>query len=287
MKPSKILEDWKNRPCVLATMHGKELVLAPVLTAGLGISTSVPENFDTDRFGAFTREVARMGNQLEAARNKAYAAMEHTGMDLAVASEGSFGSHPSMPFVSSNLEIVLLLDKKHGIEVVGHYRASGVRVHAQAVATPEEAVRVAQSWGFPEQGVIVRRSAKSTRHLYKDIRTVDELRQVCAGLLTGWFGKSIFMETDMRAHRCPARMDSIKAATDELVKNCLCLCPQCQIPGFVVTEVIPGLPCSDCGLPTERATKLVYTCQSCHYSERKAIDGPATADPGQCEYCNP
>jgi len=287
MNPPDIIGDWKKRRGVLATMHHKEKVVSPILHQELGIDIVVPTNFNTDIFGTFTRDTARSGDQLEAARHKALAAMEHTGLDLAVANEGSFGSHPSIPFLSSNLEIVLLVDKKNGLEIVGHYRSSGIQVRGQEVYTAEEAVLVAQAWGFPEQGVIVRRSEESMKDIYKEIRTIDELKSISKILLAKWFTKSIFLETDMRAHRCPSRMNSIKEATIDLVKSCRSFCPKCNVPGFVVTEAVPGLPCSGCGLPTDQTKQTRYSCNKCHYQEIRKTEGTLAADPGHCERCNP
>ena len=62
---------------VIATMHGKERVIAPLLAEALGLDCLVPSAFDTDRFGTFTREIARTGSQLDAARAKIAAAFEH------------------------------------------------------------------------------------------------------------------------------------------------------------------------------------------------------------------
>jgi len=287
MHQSEILEDWKSRTCVLATMHNKEIVISPIISKELGIEITVPTNFNTDRFGTFTRDIARAGNQLEAGRKKALAAIKHTGLDLALASEGSFGTHPSIPFLQSNLEIVLLIDKKNGLEIVGHHRTSGIQMHGQEVYTPDEAVSVAQTWGFPEQGVIVRVSEKSKRNIHKEFTNVEELKRTCERLLSGLFIKSIFLETDMRAHRCSTRMESIKEATHDLIKNCQRLCPQCKTPGFVVINVVKGLPCSNCGLPTELALEFLYSCQKCFHTESKRVGGSTTADPGQCERCNP
>jgi len=287
MKQPDILEDWKNRACVLATMHGKEKVISPIFSKKLFIQPEVPVDFNTDRFGTFTRDTARAGNQLEAARSKALAAMEHTGLGLAIASEGSFGSHPSIPFLPSSLEIVLLLDKKNDLEIVGHYRTSSIKVSDQKVFTVEETLSVAQAWCFPKQGVIVRLSKKSNLHIYKEVTTLKELEIISKKLFAKWFTKSIFLETDMRAHRCPGRLKSIEEATQDLVKNCLSLCPQCNTPGFVVTEIINGLPCMECGLPTELAMELVYSCHKCLYNKNELVESGTTADPGQCSRCNP
>ena len=287
MEKPDILSEWKLRQCILATMHNKESVIAPQLEAGLSIKVTVPRNFDTDRFGTFTREIKRIENQLDTARMKARAGMKLTGSDLGIASEGSFGSHPKMPFISSNLEIVVIIDKRNDLEIIGHYRSSSVRVQGQTVHTPEEAVSVARSWGFPKQGVIVRLSEKSNRYIYKDIKTFAKLEEVSKHLLSKWFVSSIFLETDMRAHHCPLRMESIKMATLDLIKNCKSLCPKCDTPGFVITDTVKGLPCNHCNLPTDLVKEIIRSCQKCNFQENKTATDRTYAEPGECQRCNP
>ncbi|MEG4641299.1 hypothetical protein QUB23_32890, partial [Microcoleus sp. Aus8_D4] len=97
-----------NRTAVLATMHHKERVMAPILKRELGVKILIPADFDTDAFGTFTREVKRLGTQIEAARQKAAKALEMAGETLAFASEGTFGPHPMMPYLPANREIVIL-----------------------------------------------------------------------------------------------------------------------------------------------------------------------------------
>ncbi len=75
-------EFFAGRTLVLGTKHKKEKVIAPILERELGVRVIVPDNFDTDQFGTFTREIARAGNQLEAARRKATAAMDLLGADF-------------------------------------------------------------------------------------------------------------------------------------------------------------------------------------------------------------
>ena len=287
MSHSDILSEWKKRTGVLATMHNKERVISPLLGKELGVAVTVPPNFNTDRFGTFTRDIKRAGNQLEAARKKAQAAMKLTGVDLGFSSEGSFGSHPSVPFVQSNLEIVVLFDAKNDLEIVGHYRTSNIRVRGQEVHTPEEAVKLACSWGFPEQGVILRQSEKSNRHIYKELVTVEDLRSMTEMLLSKWYIKTVFIETDMRAHRCPTRMDSIRQATIDLIKNCQSLCPKCSTPGFVITDVVKGLPCTGCGLATDLVKETVHSCKKCSYVENKPLENKTMAETRECQWCNP
>jgi len=278
---------FAGRQAVLATMHKKESVIAPLLARTLGITLTVPERFDTDRFGTFTREIPRLSDQRTTAIAKATAALNATGADLALASEGSFSAHPTLPFLPSNLELIVLLDRRHNLEIVGHYRTSSVQARGQSVTTPEEATAVAEAWGFPDQGIIVRRTEHDTRTLYKDMSTSSELAAISRKLLRGLFTRSIHLETDMRAHRCPARRESITQATLHLIEQCQHHCPRCDTPGFVVTDVVRGLPCHQCQLPTDRPRELVRTCQHCAYHTVTPPEGPAAADPSACAHCNP
>lgn len=287
MSETDILSDWRNRIGVLATMHNKESVISPLLRQELGIAVTVPPNFDTDRFGTFTGDIKRMGNQLEAARKKAKAAMELTGTDLGFSSEGSFGSHPAIPFIQSNLEIVVLLDSKNNLEIVGHHRSGSVCARAQTVHTPEQAVEVARQWGFSEQGVILRLSGTNSRHLYKELRTEEDLRAATEKLLLESGAETVLLETDMRAHRCPGRMEAIRLATIDLIKNCRSTCPKCSTPGFVITDTIKGLQCSSCGSATDLVKETVHTCKQCSYQEVRSVGNGRLADPGECQRCNP
>jgi hypothetical protein len=268
-------------------MHNKERVITPLLHTELGVQVFVPKNFDTDQFGTFTQEVGRAGDQLEAAKKKALSAMQLTGTSLGVASEGSFGSHPVIPFIQSNLEIVVLIDTVHELELVGHYRTSDTRVKGQCATSPDEVLAIAHTWGFPEQGVIIRQSATGNRHIYKELTTDDDLKRISERLLSKFFVQSVFIETDMRAHRCPKRMESIKMATLDLVKNCQSLCPTCTTPGFVITDVIRGLRCSQCHRPTEMVRETIHTCQKCNYNESRPIADKTFAEPAECQRCNP
>lgn len=118
------METFAGRALCIATMHGKERVIAPVLEARLGVRCVLPPaGFDSDRFGTFSGDVPRRGTAREIARSKAEAGMDATGLDLAVASEGSFGPHPEAFLVQVGAELVLLVDRRHGIEIAGEHVA--------------------------------------------------------------------------------------------------------------------------------------------------------------------
>ena len=92
---------FRNRRLIIGTRHHKDQVLAPLLEANLGVHTEVPTEFDTDAWGTFSGEVERKLAPLDAAREKCLKALQETGCDLGVASEGTPWelSHFSVPRV--------------------------------------------------------------------------------------------------------------------------------------------------------------------------------------------
>lgn len=210
---------FQGRKIVLATMHGKEKVIAPILEKEFGLKVILPEGFDSDQFGTFTGDKARTGNQLEAARLKLQAAMKLTGADMGIASEGSFGAHPVIPFIQSNLELILLVDSKNNQEIIGHHRSSDTNMSGQYVSSVQEALEFAKRIGFPEHAVVIKKSEKDKKSIYKGIQSEDELTKQVDSLLRGFFTKRVYIETDMRAHMNPTRMGKIAQATNDLVLN--------------------------------------------------------------------
>lgn len=275
---------------VIATMHGKERVIAPILVHSLGLSLEVPTNFDTDRFGTFTGEIERTGSQLDAARAKIQAAFDHIpDARVAVASEGSFGPDPVIPFLGLGRELVLLVDRESGLELTGHDATLETNYAHTIVHDLAAALAFAERVHFPDHAVIVMgcRGDQPAPDiaLHKGIVRTDQLERTVQDVLA--LAGVAFVETDMRAHLNPTRMRAIGRATADLVRRFQSRCPVCARPGFDVTERVPGLPCEWCGAPTRLVKTEVLSCADCgHHTERPAMD-PATADPGQCAFCNP
>lgn len=87
---------FEGRKVLIATKHKKELVIAPILEKELSISSYVSEQFDTDILGTFSGEIERKDDALTTLRNKCIHAANASNSDLVIASEGSFGAHPSI-----------------------------------------------------------------------------------------------------------------------------------------------------------------------------------------------
>lgn len=279
---------FQGRTLVVATMHGKERVIAPLLEEQLGVRCVVPPDFDSDRYGTFTREVARAGDQLEAARSKAHAAMDLVGADLAVASEGSFGPDPLIPFVRSDLELVLLCDARLGHEVRGVHRSAETNLAGAWVTSCAQALEFAERAGFPSHGVIPRLDDTSASGIHKSVRERGALSDAVRALLEQAPAGRVYLETDMRAHRNPTRMRVIERATEALLENIAATCPTCAAPGFVVTELEAGLPCAWCDSPTDLPLAELRRCAACGDSAREPVTRyGVAADPGNCAWCNP
>lgn len=94
---------YRGQLAVLTTMHGKEAVIAPVLRERLSLTVVTASAVDTDALGTFSGKVPRTGTMLEVAIAKARLGMAQSGLAIGMASEGSYGPHPHVPFMAGAL----------------------------------------------------------------------------------------------------------------------------------------------------------------------------------------
>jgi len=280
---------YRGERAALATMHGKETVIAPLAERFLGLRLEVVAGLDTDAFGTFSRDIARSGSQLDTARAKIAKAFDMVpDLQIGLASEGSFGPHPYLPFCPLAREIVVLIDRAAGLELIGHHATPDTNFSHAVVADVTTALTFAERAGFPGHGVIVMGCRDGQpRHdlgLIKDIDTRDDLTVALRAIIAKC--GSAFVETDMRAQRNPQRMRAIKRATIDLVRRVRSRCPNCGQPGYAVTERLSGLRCSACSAPTLLTSAEVMACAGCGWRVERPVLA-TRADPGQCGECNP
>ena len=276
---------FSRRKIAIATMHSKEQVIAPLLKKYLNVHCSTPE-INTDIFGTFSGETERLYSPIESARKKCEFALKTTGFDLAIASEGSFGKHPYIPFAAADNEIVLLLDKKNNLEIFGQILTTETNFRSSYIYSLEEAMIFAEKTRFPEHSLIIRTEPEEVKYLVKGINEMFQFK----GLIQQMLKKngSVWVETDMRAMHNPTRMNVIKQATLNLIDKLKSTCPSCFTPGFWMSKALPGLPCSHCNMPTKSTSVHVYNCLKCDYSEKKKHPHSKKAeDPAYCDFCNP
>ena len=270
----------------LLTQHGKEGVIASVLDTALGCRVERVTGYDTDLLGTFTRDIPRAGMQLEAARKKARIGMQLSGLSLGLASEGSFGADPFAGMFPWNVEFLIFIDDERGLEVVGVAQGAA-SLSQQLTHNWAAAEAFAKQAGFPAHHLVVRPEGEDDPRMRKGIATWEELQAAFAWALAASASGRVSVETDVRAHANPTRMDNIRLAAEDLAKKLNSLCPSCGTPGFWIVERVDGLPCEACGAPTRETRAEVYGCLKCAHRETRERADRQYADPGRCGYCNP
>ena len=277
---------FQERKLIIATKHEKESVIAPILKKELGVICFVDETFDTDTLGTFTGEVERELDPISTAREKCLRAMKLNKCDLGVASEGSFGPHPSMFFVNADDEFLIFIDSKNNIEVIVRELSTSTNFNGKQIQTQQELLEFAKQTDFPKHGLILRKSKDENTDIHKGLIDLEKLKSTFEHLLSKY--NSVYVETDMRAMYNPTRMSVIKKATQKLVEKIKSTCPQCQMPGFGITDAKRGLECNLCGSPTNSTLSYIYVCQHCKFTKEEMYPNKKTTeDPTYCDYCNP
>ena len=279
-------EPYTGRRVALLTQHGKERVIAAALEPVLGCRVELARGYDTDLLGTFTRDIPRAGTQLEAARHKARLGMELAGLPLGLASEGSFGPDPMAGMFPWNVEFLIWIDDRLGIEVVGVAQGKTNFAHV-LTASWEEAEAFARRAGFPEHHLVLRPEGENNPRIRKGLADWADLQASFTWALDQSESRCVFIETDMRAHANPTRMDNIRLAAEELARKLRSFCPACGTPGFWIVERLAGLPCEDCGEPTRETRAEIHGCLRCAHRVTQERTDMTHASAGRCDFCNP
>lgn len=277
---------FDGRTLLIATMHAKERVIAPLMEKELGVQC-VTASMDTDVYGTFSGEIERKNDPLQTVRTKALAALELYDADLVMASEGSFGPHPSYFFVPANEELVILIDLKNHFEIVGRHLTVNTNFNKQEIKSLKDLEEFKTLMGYPSHGIILKIEDinNQSETIYKENNSPKALEKKVKIALEK--NCKILAETDMRAMHNPTRMEAIKLATVNLIENIKSVCPNCNTPGFVIDKIIPGLPCELCRFPAKSAKAYVYRCKKCDFSHEKINEEIRFEDPTYCDFCNP
>lgn len=294
---------YSDRTVLLTTKHEKAAALALPLRAGVGLRVEAIE-LDTDKLGTFTGEVERLGTPLETAVRKARLGMTLTSSSLGLASEGSFGPHPFIPFIAGCQEIVALVDDELGYQISETIISSKTNFGHCSVQSIEEADEFLLKAKFPSHGVIVRPN-KFDRGVLKDFGRMISGKSAIEVIVKGIRDRSglrsaiesckkisddgrALIETDMRAHMNPTRMRVLRELGVKLARRLRSICTECGCPGFGITSVQGFLDCSECGYASESPSHEVHSCPRCNYCKTlPRSDGMKHVDPMYCQRCNP
>lgn len=280
------MNTFNNRKLLIATKHGKEKVIAPLFEKALGVSCFVSDELDTDILGTFSGEIPRKDDALTTLKNKCFLALEKIHCDLVIASEGSFGAHPSLYFAAADDELMMFMDTKNNFEIVVREISMKTNFNASYIKNETDLIDFAKRVQFPSHGLILKPSENNCTTVIKGITCLKQLKKDFHELVNE-FG-SAYVETDMRANFNPTRMTIIEKTAFKLLEAVQSLCPKCGAPGFTVSKAIPGLPCSWCNTPTNSTLSYCYSCKKCDFTEELFYPNKKMKEePAYCNLCNP
>lgn len=283
---------YAGQVAALASRHDKERAIAPAFRRCLQITLEVVA-VDTDAFGTFAGEIPRTDTPLNTAIAKARAGMRESGRSLGVASEGTIGSDPLLPLVTSDIETIAFLDDDRDLIISETTRSTDIVAVRETVTPNSSLSRLLAIADFPRHALIVRpggaaidQPAGSARTpIIKGItdkralkRAIDE----CSAL-----DGSAVVESDLRACHSPSRMRNIRRCAQQLAERIARTCPECASPGWGRMTPVRGLPCAACGTNVDVAIRSdVYGCPSCPaYLEVPRAE--LSVEPRWCPFCNP
>lgn len=280
------MELFKDRKLVIATKHKKKAVIAPLFEKELGVICIVPNDFDTDKLGTFSGEIERRESPLATARKKCLLAMELENCDLGIASEGSFGPHPTIFMAHADDEILIFIDTKNNLEIIVRELTLDTNFNSTTVDSFHNLVNLVKTVGFPEHAIILKNDGKEVTFIVKEIQSLELLEESYTKLTAN--NSQVVAETDMRAMFNPTRMKVIEIAAIKLVEKIKNVCPECDTPGFGIVNAKSGLPCEWCNSPTKSTLSYIYQCQKCQFElEKMYPKDKKTENSMYCDFCNP
>lgn len=275
---------YTSRCAGLATRHAKEEAIAPAFLEVLGMGIEVVD-IDTDSFGTFTGDVPRIHAPRTTAIAKARAGMFASGHTLGLASEGTIGPHPFMPFATYDTETIVFVDDVRGIVISETTRSDNIVAIRQTVTSDDDLATALDRADFPQHGLVVRPPESYAGPIAKGITSRHDLI-VAVRKCTSNFGSAV-VENDLRACFSPSRMRNIRECAVMLAQRVATPCPECASPGWGRIEPIRGLPCSACETFVKSAVRAdAFGCPACETVHE--IPRPSrVVEPQWCPMCNP
>jgi hypothetical protein len=271
---------------LLTSKHQKLPLVAPHFQQSCGLLI-VESAIDTDRFGTFAGEIERVGTPLETAIKKARFGLENTDYSIGLASEGSIAPDYLIPFVQSDIEIMVLVDTHNDIVISEVHRSFDITAVSKTVNLNEDLSEFLLSADFPNHHLIVQPNESHNGPIYKGIETLSELHDAIALAAEASTDNQVRIQSDLRANHSPSRRKNISEAARLLALRVGSLCPHCSIPGWGLKDYLRGLNCSACSLSLPDAVhREILGCVRCTDTELGSIIATEVA-PASCPQCNP
>lgn len=277
---------YSNQAVVLTTKHQKLSLIGPILERELGVKLILHEA-DTDQLGTFSGEIERTSSAPETARQKAEIGMKALGVPIGIASEGSIGPDPLMPFMKSDIEYLSFVDSERDIEIVVMHRSFEIIAGDLVTEPGADITNFLERVDFPNHKLIVATNDGDKVPALKGIGTLAELESAIYLLAGQSKDGKVLLQSDLRAHCSPSRQRNITRAAELLAARINSPCPSCQCPGWGVTGYLKGLDCADCGEVVAKANRAeILSCVKCSF-ELAGEQLAEFADASTCDGCNP
>lgn len=263
------------------TKHGKAAAIKKGFI-GLLEANIVEVEVDTDQFGTFTGEVERKGSPY----NTALAKLDLVkNADYAIASEGSIGNDSQIPFMISDIEILVFKDFKNDLIITELHRSFEIKAGEKKFFPDEDYTKFLKLIDFPNHGVIAKGIDLTKSSPIKGITSIEELERAMKKIFET--SPTVILESDFRAHKSPSRMENIEHVARKLAKRIVTLCPECRTPGFGIKRYEKGVICGECKRVNPDAIhQEILSCVKCsHESLGEIVNQVITPD--KCAWCNP
>jgi len=288
IKPGISKHAFSNSNFIFATRHGKGVAAEGCFQRVL--NASVKELIiDSDSLGTFSGEVERPGSMVDALREKVRLARAATKERFIMTSEGSFNSASSMGLFAQGVEMLMVHDALTGVEILEQHISLDTNYATEFLKERETLPRFLERISFGTHALVLYPEGLPIQgNVCKGITEKEEAHTVFDLCLQRSPVSAVVAMSDMRAHLNPTRMKSITYCCELLAQRLSTHCPRCGSGGFGLVGSVPGLPCRECALPTQRARAERHSCPFCEESvEMPRSDGKTAADPVECEWCNP
>ena len=272
----------------LTTKHKKAEAIAPIFKEILG--AHVFESCqDTDLLGTFSGEIERNKTPKECAKEKCLWGFSDPSFLYSLASEGSFGPHPFLPFTSCGEEILYFIDKKREFHLVVSEISTSTNYLTKEIDSLDTLFEYAKKAQFPSHALILGHlKQKQNGFLVKGITCFEVLEKAFYDAKKISANEPLWLQTDMRAHLNPTRMKSIQELARTLALRLKTPCPSCSTPGWGKKKIERGLLCRVCHNETDRIKAEIFGCQVCSYQEKVYYpSGIHYSEPDTCSFCNP
>ena len=103
--------------------------------------------------------------------------IEKTGESIAIASEGSIGADPFIPFINSDFEMMAFVDAELDLEIIESIRSTDIVTATKIVHAQEDLNEFLKRADFPNHKLIVRTQKTPTTFCIKGIDDEYSLRR--------------------------------------------------------------------------------------------------------------